>query len=215
MDSLANPASLQGVAMRTDWYVFIGAGIGVGIFVYACIFWCLAAYRERRRPDPAQFSGNTPLEILYVVVPLLMVVALFGVTYVIEMPIDHVGVSHNRVAVTAFRWSWQFAYPNGTITTATPVSPPTLYLPAGESTEIDLRSADVTHSFWVPAFLFKRDAIPGMTNVFDLTPSRTGRYRSRCAQFCGLDHAFMAFYVEVVPAQTYRHFLTGRGGGQP
>ena len=61
----------------------------------------------------------------------------------------------------------------------------------------------MTHSFWVPAFLFKRDAIPGMINVFDITPNRTGRFVSRCAQFCGLDHALMNFVVEVVPQSTY------------
>ncbi len=92
--------------------------------------------------------------------------------------------------------------------------PPTLYLPLGRPTEIDLRSEDVTHSFWVPAFLFKRDAIPGMTNVFDITPTRTGTFPSRCAQFCGLDHALMTFVVRVVPAAAYdalpHHERSGR-----
>ena len=100
--------------MRTDWYVFIAAGIAVGIFVYVCIGWCLIAYRERSGRVAEQFENNKPLEILYVVVPLLMVFALFGVTYAIEMPIDRAGDPPNRIAVTAFRWSWRFEYPNGT-----------------------------------------------------------------------------------------------------
>jgi cytochrome c oxidase subunit II len=212
---LFNPASAQGVAMRTDWYVFIGAGIFVGIFVYACIAWCLVAYRERAGREAAAFSGNTPLEILYVAIPLALVLALFGVTFAIEMPIDRVADPPNRIAVTAFRWSWSFQYPGGMTTLGTPMVPPTLFLPAGRTTEIDLRSEDVTHSFWVPAFLFKRDAIPGMTNVFDITPNRTGRFLSRCAQFCGLDHALMTFVVRVVPDRAYSRYLATDGARVP
>ncbi|MBV8343547.1 MAG: cytochrome c oxidase subunit II [Candidatus Eremiobacteraeota bacterium] len=215
MEWLLNPASAQGAAMRTDWYVFIGAGVFVGIYVYACIVWCLVAYRRRAGREASQFSGNTPLEILYVAVPLALVLALFGVTFAIEMPIDRVADPPNRVAVTAFRWSWRFEYPGGLTTLGTPMAPPTLYLPAGQPTEIDLRSADVTHSFWVPAFLFKRDAIPGMNNVFEVTPNRTGRFLSRCAQFCGLDHALMTFVVRVVPSASYARYLATNGAVVP
>jgi cytochrome c oxidase subunit II len=205
---LAHPASSHGIAMRADWLIFIGAGIFVGSYVYACILWCLWRYRRRSDALPQQFSGNAPLEFLYVALPLSIVCGLFLVTFLVEMPVDHVRASPpNRVVVTAFRWSWRFQYPNGATTFGTPYAPPTLYLPANESTEIDLRSADVTHSFWVPAFLFKRDAIPGMTNVFDLTPDRLGRFLGRCAQFCGLDHALMTFEVAVVSRRAYDRYL--------
>jgi cytochrome c oxidase subunit II len=202
--------------MRTDWYIFIAAGIFVGLYVYACIFWCLWRYRRGANRSPQQFSGNTPLELLYVALPILIVCGLFGVTYVIEMPVDHVAANPaNRVAVTAFRWSWEFQYPGGFSSVGTPFSPPTLYLPLHETTEIDLRSADVTHSFWVPAFLFKRDAIPGMTNVFDLTPTRLGRFVGRCAQYCGLDHAMMSFTLQVVPPAVYNRLIASRGALAP
>ncbi|MBV8374758.1 MAG: cytochrome c oxidase subunit II [Candidatus Eremiobacteraeota bacterium] len=214
MEWLTNPASVHGAAMRSDWLVFLGAGIFVGLYVYGCIFWCLIAYRASKR-TAAQFEGNKPLEIFYVAIPLAIVFGLFAVTYIIEMPVDHViAATPNRIAATAFRWSWRFVYPNGLTTSGTPASPPTLYLPAGETSEIDLRSADVTHSFWVPAFLFKRDAIPGMTNVFDITPTRAGRFLGRCAQFCGLDHALMTFTVAVVPRPTYERYLAS-GGATP
>lgn len=201
--------------MRTDWYVFIAAGTFVGIFVYACIAWCLIRYRARAGSTPNEFGENTPLEILYVAVPLLMVAGLFGVTLAIEMPIDRVADAPNRIAATAFEWSWRFDYPGGFSTAGTPAAPPTLYLPLGRPTEIDLRSNDVTHSFWVPAFLFKRDAIPGMTNVFDLTPTRTGTFPARCAQFCGLEHTFMTFVVRVVPGGAYARYVATRGAVKP
>ncbi|HEY6487315.1 MAG TPA: cytochrome c oxidase subunit II [Candidatus Cybelea sp.] len=213
MEWLANPASTGGLAMRADWYIFIGAGIAVGIFVYACILWCLIAFRRGARAA-AQFEENRPLELFYVIVPMLLVFALFGVTLAYELPVDRVADPSNRIAVTAYRWSWRFDY--GTVTTTgTPAAPPRLYLPVGETTEIQLRSDDVTHSFWVPAFLFKRDAIPGMTNAFDLTPNRLGIFPGRCAQFCGLSHAQMTFTVQVVPRTAYVRYLATRGAAAP
>ena len=155
------------------------------------------------------------LEILYVAVPLLIVAGLFAVTFAIEVPIDRVAGTPNRIAATAFQWSWRFEYPGGFSTTGTPGAPPTLFLPVGRTTEVELRSDDVTHSFWVPAFLFKRDAIPGMTNVFDLSPTRTGTFHARCAQFCGLEHAQMAFVVRVVPSQAYARFVATKGAAAP
>jgi cytochrome c oxidase subunit II len=213
---LADPASTPGIAMRTDWYVFIAAGAFVGAFVYACIAWCLIAYRRKPGREAQQFAQNSPLEMLYVAIPVVMVVALFIFTYRIEVPVDSVAATSNRVAVTAFRWSWEFVYPGRTVTSiGTPAQPPTLYMPLGRLTEIDLRSDDVTHSFWVPAFLFKRDAIPGMTNVFDITPNRLGTFQARCAQFCGLDHAVMTFAVKVVSDAAYDRYLASRGSVLP
>lgn len=213
---LIDPASVQGVTMREDWYIFLIAAACVGLFVYACIFWCLIAYRRRAGREPAKFTGNPVLEWLYVVIPLIVVIGLFIVTLAVELPIDAVLAKPNdRIAVHAFRWSWEFVYPGGMTTAGTPVSPPTLYLPLGRVTEIDLTSSDVTHSFWIPAFLFKRDAIPGMRNVFDLTPTRTGTFLSRCAQFCGIDHALMTFVVKVVPAAAYDRYVASHGAVAP
>ncbi|MBV8723833.1 MAG: cytochrome c oxidase subunit II [Candidatus Eremiobacteraeota bacterium] len=215
MEWLIHPASSAGVAMRSDWYMFMGAGIAVALIVYGCIAWCLIAYRRRTPAQAARFDGNPRLEVLYTAIPLAIVIALFGVTYAIEMPIDRAGNPSDRIAVTAFRWSWRFEYPGGVSVNGTPENPPTLYLPIGRTTEIDLRSADVTHSFWIPAFLFKRDAIPGMTNTFDLSPTRVGRFPGRCAQFCGLEHANMTFAVAVVPDDRYRRYLASKGSAVP
>ena len=200
--------------MRTDWYIFIGAGAFVGLYVYACIFWCL--FRYRRREQPQQFTGNTKLELLYTALPILLVLALFGVTFRIENPVDHVAANPaTTIAAIAYRWSWHFEYPGRISSFGATAQPPTLYLPQGETTRIELTSTDVTHSFWVPAFLFKRDAIPGMTNAFDITPTRLGRFEGRCAQYCGLDHALMEFTVQVIPAAAYQRFLSSGGRVAP
>ncbi len=202
--------------MQQSWIVFVCAGAFVGIYVYGAILWCVFAYR-RERHEARHFSGNPPLEMIYTIIPLLMVIGLFLLTFHDEMAVDHVVARpENRVSVTAFRWSWRFGYNGDRITsTGTPLQPPTLYLPLNRTTEIDLATADVNHSFWVPGFLFKRDAIPGMTNVFDITPSRTGSYLSRCAQFCGLDHALMTFVVQVVPDGAYDRYIASDGAIKP
>jgi cytochrome c oxidase subunit 2 len=202
---------------REAWYLFLAAAALVGVYVYVCIFWCLFAYNRRRRPAAASFTGNPPIEIAYVAIPLALVIWLFAVTLRAEVPMDRVARNPDGiVGVAAFRWSWRFAYAEGRIVTVgTPFAPPTLYLPVNRTTEIDLTTDDVNHSFWVPAFLFKRDAIPGMTNRFDITPTRTGTFLGRCAQFCGLEHALMTFRVRVVSASAFDAFVKTNGQATP
>jgi cytochrome c oxidase subunit 2 len=84
-----------------------------------------------------------------------------------------------------------------------------MVLPLGEVTRIEITSVDVNHAFWVPDFLFKRDAIPGQTTAFDLQPARLGTYLGRCAEFCGLNHALMTFTVRVVTPDDFQRWRTG------
>lgn len=214
---LFDPPSLQAQAMRDDWMIFVAVAIVVAVVVYGLIAAALILWRERDGREPARFSGHTTLEIVTAVIPLLVVVGLFGVTFTRERFVDRVDARPNaRIDVTAYRWSWRFDYPHaGMRVQGTPAQPPTLYLPSGRTTEIDLRSDDVTHSFWVPALLFKRDAIPGMTNAFDVTPTRVGTFEGRCAQFCGLEHARMTFAVRVVPADAFDRFVASGGKARP
>jgi cytochrome c oxidase subunit 2 len=210
---LIDPATLQGQTMRGDWLIFILASIVVGVVVYALILIPLVFWRRRSEALPPQFSRNTKLEVISVIVPLLIVCGLFYVTYGREMRVDALAARPpTTVDVTAFRWSWEFDYPGtGISIVGTPQQPPQLVLPEAETTQIDLRTTDVNHSFWVPAFLFKRDAIPGMLNRFDLTPTRTGTFHGACTQFCGLNHAHMTFSVRVVPPDQYRRWIASDG----
>ena len=86
---------------------------------------------------------------------------------------------------------------------------PTLYLPVNETVEFQLRSPDVIHSFWVPAFLFKMDVIPGRDNHFSLTPTREGTFKGRCAELCGTYHSRMLFNVKIVGEDEYATYLQG------
>ena len=111
------------------------------------------------------------------------------------------------VHATAFQWGWRFAYPNGVVTVSQGAVPPDLYLPLGETTQIDLTATDVVHAFYVPAFLFQRAAVPGTPTRFDLTPTEVGVYPARCATFCGIKHDDMLFTVRVVTPDQFQSWL--------
>jgi cytochrome c oxidase subunit 2 len=210
------PASVQGATLRSDWEIFLSAALVVALVVYALILIPPFVWRRREADErlPPQFNKNAPLSFVYIGIPLLLVCALFYVTYVKEVRVEALAASpYATVNATAFRWSWRFDYPGKGISIAgTPQEQPVLVLPVNETTRINLFAADTTHSMWVPAFLFKRDAIPGYTNRFDFTPTQTGSFIGLCAQYCGLDHALMRFVVRVVPDDAYQRWL--RSGGK-
>ena len=207
-------ATSQAREMATDWYVLAIVGALIGALVIALIVYPLV--RWRRRPGdalPPQFRRNDKLEIAYTAIPIVIVVALFVLTYRVEADVERVAARPAAVVnVAGFRWSWRFTYPGTAIAIAgTPERPPQMVLPVDETTRVVVTSDDVNHSFWVPDFLFKRDAIPGMRNVFDFHPTRTGTFFGECAEFCGLEHARMSFRVRVVPDDVYARWLRSRG----
>jgi len=134
---------------------------------------------------------------------------LFGVSVNTERSVNHVGDdAAATVDVIGFQWSWQFHYRGEGVTiTGVPGRGPELVLPVGQPSHLRLFSADVNHSFWVPDFLSKRDLIPGVRNEIEVTPTKTGDYVGRCAEFCGLDHWRMNYSVRVVSRSDYEAWL--------
>jgi len=190
------------------------AALTVGAITWGLILWPVVFYRRKRTHTglPVQTRYNLPIEVFYTVVPVIMIAVFFYFTARDEEKITHVSSNPDHtITVTAVQWSWQFTYdtdggPQAT-TTGTPAKPPTLYLPLGESVLFKLQSDDVIHSFWVPAFLFKMDVIPGRDNHFSLTPTRKGWYLGRCAELCGVYHSRMLFRLHVVDSAQYATYL--------
>jgi cytochrome c oxidase subunit 2 len=207
----------QGQDISRLYQALFYVAIPVAVIVYGLIFWSLLRYRRNRGdPDrmPKQFRYHIPLEILYTVIPIGIVLGLFVVTYNVEKKVDHVTAKPAVfVRVTAFQWQWQFQYPSSGITvTGTPTTNPQMVLPTGRTVEIRLLSADVNHAFFVPQFLFKRDAIPGFPNTFNLNIDHPGVFRGECAEFCGVNHADMNFTIRAVSPAAFRTWLAQHRG---
>jgi len=199
------------------------AALAVGVLVWGLTLWCMVAYRRRSadQPLPPQIRYNVPLEILYTVVPLLMVAVLFGKTVELENDmLDTDAEPEVVVNVAGKMWSWDFNYVNEDvyIEGEQPANMPqggagvidelpTLVLPVDTRVEFVLTSRDVIHSFWVPQFLRKLDMVPGRVNTFQVVTSEEGVFQGKCAELCGAYHSQMLFQVEVVSEAEYEQAI--------
>ncbi|PKW25613.1 cytochrome c oxidase subunit II [Phycicoccus duodecadis] len=226
---LPHAVTQGGERVTTLW---IGAWItliGVGLLVIGLILWCLVAYRRKKDDTelPVQLRYNIPIEILYTVVPMLMVVVFFYYTARDEAALVDTSTKPDvTVNVIGKQWSWDFNYLEadvhevGTqaILTGEPGAEktiPTLYLPVNERTEFVLTTRDVNHSFWIPAFLQKMDMIPSRVNRFQVVPTQEGQFKGKCAELCGAYHSQMLFNVKVVSRQEFdAHMADLRAAGQ-
>lgn len=208
------PATEQAREIGQLWDVFLVAGVVVWIVVSALILWPVIRYRRRGDDLPPQVRENIPLEVAYTAIPVAIVVALFVLTFRVERSVERpADAPAATVRILAFNWSWRFEYVGeGVAFTGTPARPPELVVPVGEPVRIELQAHDVVHSFYVPAFLFKRDATPGLTTTFDLRVEEEGVFAGKCAEFCGLDHARMTFTVRAVSPEEFRAWLEANGG---
>jgi cytochrome c oxidase subunit 2 len=215
--------------MRQLWVGSTIAAMVVGVGVWALIAWAAIRYRKRRGVEaelPRQTAYNLPLEIVYTIIPFIIIAVLFFYTVTVQNRVQKRSADPDvTAAVNAFKWQWQFVYPDTTdanggepvSTVGTSTETPILVLPTDRTIRFELASADVIHSFWVPEFLFKLDVIPGndngRDNVFEVTVREAGSYVGRCAELCGTYHAFMNFEVRSVSPSDFDAYLTARESG--
>jgi cytochrome c oxidase subunit 2 len=211
--------------MRELWTGSVIAALIVGFGVWGLILWSVVMHRKRSDELPKQTAYNLPLEIVYTILPFLIIAGLFFFTVVVQNRVMQKSEKPDEtIAVNAFKWNWQFVYPgtNGpdgkpVNTVGTTSEPPILVLPTDRTIRFEVASADVIHSFWVPEFLFKLDVIPGnengRDNVFEVTVRKEGAYVGRCAELCGTYHAYMNFEVRAVSGDDYDAYLDARESG--
>lgn len=181
------------------YYIFgISAVMLLGITV--TMIWFAVRYNRKRHPQPQPSPRhNVPLEIAWTVIPTIIVLSMFwygweGYTTLSNVPPDAL-----EVKVSARMWSWNFTYPNGK-------SSDRLVVPAGRAIKVDIVSEDVLHSFYVPAFRIKRDAVPGMTTYAWFRAPAPGSYDIFCAEYCGLAHSQMITTVEAMPEDEFEQW---------
>lgn len=169
----------------------------VGFMVYS-----IFVFRKRRgdTSDGPHIEGNTALEVSWTLIPLFTVVAVSFIGARTLGDISRADPKPLQVKVFAQQWSWRFEYPEFNIVTDE------LYLPVNKQVVLELQSADVIHSFWVPEFRVKQDVLPGgegMVRELRVTPNRVGDYKVRCAEMCGTQHAAMEQPVHVIAQQDF------------
>ncbi len=197
------------------WNVFMWIAIGVLALVVVLVIYVVVRFKRRDTLLAKQTHYRPIIEITYVIIPLILVIALFFLTL---SGLHEVGATDARpdevIDVIGFQWDWQFDYPDEgvTVTGDTAGDPPELVLPANSKVRFNLTSRDVIHSFWIPEFHFKRDLIPGSPTSFDVTVGdAVGSYPSgACAEFCGLNHTSMIFNVRVVDRADFDRWVKER-----
>jgi cytochrome c oxidase subunit II len=214
------PVTEEGVEIRGLYNLLFVAAAVVFVLVEAAIVFAVVRYRRRGDALPPQFHGNNLLEVVWTVVPLLIVAGLFVLSWGVLTRVDaKADAPRVTVNVVGFQWQWQFTYagervplpagqpPEDLSIKGTIAKPPVMYLPVGEPIRFTTEARDVIHSFYVREFLFKRDAFPGHVNTFDLTITKPGDYGGQCTEYCGLAHQAMRFIVRAVPRPQYDAWL--------
>lgn len=207
---LPTPATEEAPIIQNLWQGSWIAAWAVGAVTLILILWAIFAYRRRKNSDvPEQTKYNLPIEVLYTIVPLVMILGLFWFTAKDQSEILTIENDQKQtVNVVGWKWSWGFNYIDEDVfESGTPDYIPTLVLPVNEKVRFELTSPDVIHSFWVPSFLFKMDVIPGKTNVFELTPNKLGTFAGKCTELCGTYHSGMLFNVKVVERPEFEAYI--------
>jgi cytochrome c oxidase subunit 2 len=199
------PADASGAADQIDTLYDVLLICSVPVFVLVMTIAIYSVVRFRAKPgdmgDGPPIHGNTRLEIIWVTIPFLMVTALAIYGWIVLDDIEAKQQDELVVNVTGQQFAWTFEYPRQNVNSNE------LVLPLDRPIDFRIQSNDVIHSFWVPQFRLKSDAVPGLTTKIRLTPDRVGRYEVVCAELCGLGHSTMRQFVRVLPADDFGRWV--------
>lgn len=192
-------------------YIWISAFvIPIFVIVEGALIWFVVRYRRGRRTrtvDGPQIHGATRLELIWTGIPVLILVAIAGFIFyklpgIQDVPAAKAEGGPLTITVDAHQFYWQFTYPSGAI------SIDEMHAPVHRTVRVDIRSADVVHSWWIPQLGGKFDAIPGSPSRTWFRGLRVGTFRGKCGEFCGVFHAKMAAKVEIEPKPAYESWVT-------
>ncbi len=197
------PPAASTFASEVDWLFYAIGWISLVFFVLIVVAMVWFAVKFRRRPGyegDSRALHNNALEIFWTVVPTLIVIWIFakgveGFTDMVRSPADTIDVN-----VTARRWSWTFNYPNGAVSDE-------LHVPINRPSKMKMRSEDVLHALYVPAFRCKTDVVPGRVTSMWFHPIMEGTFHLFCAEYCGDEHSNMITKVVVHSQEDYEKWL--------
>lgn len=203
-------AATQSHHFRTLYRVLLIASVPMFALVLTVVLYSIWKFRARpgdEDRDGPPIHGNTRLEVVWTALPVLLIIGLCAYAYAVLRSNETTTPGEMVVNVTARQFAFEFSYrqPNGKL-----VVTPDLYLPARRPVVLHLRSLDVIHSFFVPQFSEKLDAVPGIVTTLRVTPTRVGNYPVECTELCGAGHSLMRASAVVVTPAAFKTWLSSR-----
>ena len=182
------------------WYILgISVLLLVGITVVMIYF--VIRYRRSKHPDPVDIRDNLNLEVVWTVLPTLIALTMFWVGWKSYIGLREVPEDALEISVAGQMYSWVFMYPNDKETDGE------LVVPLGKAIKLNIESWDVVHSFYIPSYRIKVDAVPGMQTYAWFMADREGEYDIFCTEYCGTEHAYMLAKLKIIPEDEYLTWL--------
>jgi cytochrome c oxidase subunit 2 len=205
-------------AHNTDLLYHVLVIVSIPIFVLVVTTILYSVWQFRMKPgeelkDGPPIHGNTRLEVLWTAIPAALLLGLVSYSFVILRDNEKKpsGVPEIHVGVTGQQFFWSYEYPSS-VTGGAPLKSYQLYLPQGDTVSFDMRSKDVIHAFWIPAFRLQEDVVPGITTHYRATVDRLGDYPVVCNLLCGAGHSLMRSEVHVVAPARFHAWLKSQEG---
>jgi cytochrome c oxidase subunit II len=176
------------------------ADIILFLIVVGAMFLFVFKYHKKRHPRAVNIHGNVPLEVMWTVIPVILVLYMFYLGWTGYIQTRIVPKDAMPVKVIGRQWSWSFEYANGKTSDS-------MYVPLGRPIKCLITSVDVIHGFYIPSFREKQDALPGRVRFLMLYPEQVGNYEITCSQYCGLNHALMETRLVVLPVDKFNRWL--------
>ena len=198
------------------------------IIVFGFMFYSIYAHRKSKGYKAAKFHDNVKLEVVWTVIPFVILVTMAIPSTATLLEMDDVSKSEMTVKVTGYQWKWKYDYPDQNVSFFSNLSTPReqienkaakggnyllevdnpLVLPVGKKVRFVVTANDVIHAWWVPAFAVKKDAIPGFVNEVWARVDEPGVYRGQCAELCGKDHGYMPIVVQAVSPEEFDKWVS-------
>jgi cytochrome c oxidase subunit 2 len=179
--------------------VIMGISIFLLILITTVMMYFIFKYNKKRHPVAANIDGNNFLELVWTIIPTILVMLMFWYGYIGYAPMKQVPDDAIDITVTARMWSWTFEYDNGRKSDR-------LIVPHNKPVKLDLVSVDVLHSLYIPAFRIKEDVVPGGDNFMWFIGQKLGSYDILCAEYCGLRHSYMITKLDVISPEEYEEW---------
>jgi len=208
------PPAASEQAHNTDrlYHVLVIASIPIFVLVITVILYSVWQFRMRpgeELKDGPPIHGNTRLEVFWTAIPTVLLLGLVGYSFVVLHENEKKPAHEINITVTGEQFAWRYEYP-APITGGKPLQSTDLYVPKNVSVRFSIKTKDVIHAFWVPAFRLQEDAVPGITTHWRVTPTRLGTYPVICNLLCGLGHSLMRSKIHVVSETRFKEWIAGQ-----